>query len=82
MNRQGEKNCDSCRFWSEMCAQSFGCGPIEALCLSADGPSKGKFVRANHTCDRWKSGHLGAVDSPPNYGEHIRAAYEAEEARP
>ena len=24
--------CNTCRFWSEMIAQSIGCGPIQALC--------------------------------------------------
>jgi hypothetical protein len=27
------RTCSSCRFWSQMVAQSIGCGPIEALCL-------------------------------------------------
>lgn len=72
--------CGTCRFWSEMCAQAMG-GPLEALCLSQTGPKAGKYTTTRATCDAWKSGHHGAVDSPPNYGEVAMAAYEAEEGR-
>ena len=34
--------CQTCRFWSEMVAQSIGGGPGEALCLSQTGPRKSK----------------------------------------
>ena len=71
------RNCGGCRFWSEMIARSID-GPIEAMCLG-EGPRKGKYTTERQTCDGWKSGHLGAVDEPPNYGEFVRAAYEAEE---
>lgn len=73
------RNCSGCRFWSEMIAQSIGGGPIEAYCLG-DGALKGRMVRGSQTCDGWKSGHFGAVDAPPNYGEEVRAAYAADEA--
>lgn len=74
------KNCAGCRFWSEMIAQSIGGGPVEAMCLADDGPLAGKYVTARRTCPAWKSGHFGAVDAPPNYGEETRPLYEAEEA--
>lgn len=73
------RDCAGCRFWSEMVAQSIGGGPVEALCLTEGGPRSGKYTTARVTCAHWKSGHLGAVDDPPNYGEDTRAAYEAEE---
>ena len=73
------KNCAGCRFWSEMVAQSIGGGPVEALCLADGGPLSGKYTSGKQSCSGWKSGHLGAVDDPPNYGEETRAAYEAEE---
>lgn len=73
------RDCRGCRFWSEMIAQSIGGGPVQALCLSEGGPFKGKYTSGRQTCDAWKSGHLGAVDDPPDYGEKIRAAYAAEE---
>jgi len=73
------RNCAGCRFWSEMIAQSIGGGPVEALCLADKGPRSGKYTTGRVTCDAWKSGHLGAVDDPPNYGEETRAAYAAEE---
>lgn len=72
-------NCGNCRFWSEMVAQAWGAGPMEALCLSGDGPHTSKYTTARITCHAWKSNHHGAVDSPPNYGEAACAAYAAEE---
>lgn len=75
------KTCSNCRFWSEMCARSIGGGPMEALCL-ADGPQPGKYTTQGQYCPAWKSNHFGAIDSPPNYGEHTRAAYEAEDGAP
>ncbi len=64
MFRQKSKNCGGCRFWSEMCAQSLGCGPIEALCLSDNSPSCGKFVTETHKCDAWKDSLGYAIDAP------------------
>lgn len=72
-------NCGGCRFWSEMIAQAIGGGPVQALCLAASGPYASKYTTERMTCDSWKSGHHGAVDDPPNYGEETRALYEAEE---
>lgn len=70
--------CDNCRFWSQMVAESYGCEPIKALCLS-QGSRKGIMMPGRGTCEAWKSNHLGQVDDPPNYGEYVRAAYDAEE---
>lgn len=72
--------CNSCRYWSEMVAQAFGCGPMEALCLAENGRYSNKYTTGRMSCDKWASNHFGAVDSPPNYGEFARAAYEAEKA--
>lgn len=74
------KNCGGCRFWSEMIAQCQGGGPVEAMCLADGGEKSGKYTTERMSCGSWKSGHLGAVDDPPNYGEETRAAYAAEEA--
>ena len=57
-------SCDNCRFWSEMVAQAWGCGPMEALCLSGTGPYASKYTTARMTCAAWKVGDLGAIDSP------------------
>lgn len=74
------RNCNGCRFWSEMIAQANG-GGVEALCLSDVSPLSGKYTPGWGICATgWKSGHHGAVDDPPNYGEHTRALYDAEEA--
>lgn len=56
--------CGKCRYWSEMCAQSIGAGPIEALCLCQDGPKSGRYVSERSTCQRWAFAALGAIDSP------------------
>jgi hypothetical protein len=72
------KVCDTCRYWSEMCAQALGGGPIEALCLCDGGLRQGQFTRGTDLCDRWASNHLGQVDDPPDHGEAVRAAYEVE----
>jgi hypothetical protein len=72
------RNCKGCRYWSEMLAQSFGNG-VQAMCLAPDGVASGKYMNAGATCDSWKSGHHGAVDDPPNYGEETRALYQKEE---
>lgn len=72
------RNCAGCRFWSEMIAQAIGGGPVQAMCLG-EGALKGRYTTGQRTCDGWKSGHLGAIDEPPNYGEAVRAAYAAEE---
>jgi len=81
MRTYGEtKNCAGCRFWSEMIAQCHGGGPVEAMCLADSSPLAGKHTSERGTCASWKSGHHGAVDDPPDYGEEVRALYAAEEA--
>jgi hypothetical protein len=76
------KNCAGCRFWSEMIAQCHGGGSVQALCLADGGPMSGKYTTSRVTCTAWKSGHFGAVDDPPNYGEETRAMYTGEDASP
>lgn len=72
----GAHRCENCRYWSQMCAQSIGCGPIEALCLNAE--CKRLFRKATETCPHWAVNRHGAWDEPPDYGETARAKYEAE----
>jgi hypothetical protein len=70
------KNCKGCRYWSEMlahCGADTG-GSVAAMCLSPDSPKKGIYTTSWMKCDRWASGHLGAVDEP---GQDPRA-YELE----
>lgn len=75
------QKCENCRFWSQMCAQSIGCGPIEALCLAGRGTKYGgRMMRASATCENWKLNSHGAMDEPPDYGETARALYEADES--
>jgi hypothetical protein len=74
------RDCRGCRFWSEMIAQGGGDRiGVEALCLSDDGPKAGEYTTARATCAAWKSGHHGAIDEPPNYGEQVRPLYDAED---
>lgn len=72
------ENCETCRYWSEMIAQSIDGRPVEALCLSRESPFRSLFTIANATCKAWRSNHHGAIDAPPNYGELARAAYAAD----
>jgi hypothetical protein len=74
-----KNRCENCRYWSQMCVRSIGCSPIEALCLSEDGPKRQKYTPGDYTCPAWKSDHHGQVDDPPDYGESVRALYDAEE---
>lgn len=79
----GERNCDGCRYWSDMIARAGGgttnpFGDVEALCLAAAGPHAGKYTTAEWTCTAFARDSAGKTDSPPNYGEETRAAYEAE----
>ena len=61
-----------------MIAQAIGGRPVEAMCLSPDGPLEGQYTAGSGACTGWASGHNGAVDDPPNYGEETRAMYERE----
>lgn len=75
------KDCRGCRFWSEMIAKAEGAA-VMALCLAPEpAPLGGQYTSGRMKCDAWKSGHLGVVDDPPDYGEAVRAAYDAEEKR-
>lgn len=62
-----------------MCARADGGGPVQALCLVGIGTHKGKYTSGRMSCESWKSGHFGAIDEPPDYGEEVRRAYESEE---
>jgi len=59
-----------------MLAQSVGGDAIQAYCLK---PNQQKYRYGYEKCDGWKDGYLGAIDSPPNYGEQHRAEYEKDE---
>lgn len=62
-----------------MVAQSIGGRDVEALCLSEDGPAKGKYVVGSQVCSAFAKNTRGAVDDPADYGEAARSAY-AEQA--
>lgn len=79
----GERNCDGCRFWSDMIARAGGGttnprGDTEALCLAKGGPNFGRYTTQDMVCTAFARDTAGKVDSPPNYGEEARMAYEAE----
>lgn len=54
------EECDGCKYWSELCAQSIGCGPMEALCLNSESPLYSKMV--NEGCDKYERGR--SIDDP------------------
>jgi len=58
------RDCEGCRFWSEMVAQAIGGGPIQALCINGKSPLSGKYTTKRMTCEAWQEGSLGAVDQP------------------
>jgi len=61
--RQMAKNardCDGCKYWSELCAESIGCGPIVALCLCSDSPHYSRMV--NDGCEHFVYGK--SIDCP------------------
>jgi hypothetical protein len=73
-----KKTCETCRFWSQMCAMAGGGEPLKALCLHPEGNQT--YRRERESCANWKINSHGVVDEPPDYGERARAMYEAEEA--
>ena len=52
--------CEGCKWWSEMLANSVGCGPILALCLNEDSNHSERMV--HHGCAKYAAG--SAVDDP------------------
>ena len=73
-----DMKCNNCRFWSDKLAQSIGCGPVEAYCLSSSSPSKGKYTPSHHGCDKGLNNSLGSIDSgsddDPRYGNPYEEA--------
>lgn len=74
------RNCEGCRFWSEMLAMAEGGGPVQAMCLCHSGPKRGKYMTGRNSCPEWKSGHLGAVDDPCEPGDETWRLYAQEDA--
>lgn len=72
------QNCKGCRFWSEMIAQANGDG-VTAMCINSGSPEKGKYKADYQKCDKWASGHYGAIDSPGE-AEEIARLYTEEDA--
>jgi hypothetical protein len=57
------EKCESCRYWSEMIAQSEGY-EVAALCLSSRSPHYSKYTIGKNGCNDWAENYLGAVDAP------------------
>lgn len=75
----GTRDCGGCRYWSEMIAM-VQAGDVVAMCLGR-GIMNGKYTTGRQTCDAYAKNTHGAVDDPPDYGEEVRALYEADAAR-
>lgn len=56
------RNCEACRWWSEMLAASTGAGNVKALCLSATSPHAGRWMVGRGSCDQFQAG--APVDAP------------------
>ena len=52
------------------------------MCLASSGPKGSQYTFGSDSCGSWRSGHHGAIDDPPNYGEKTQALYRAEEENP
>lgn len=73
MPRDGTRTCGGCRYWSEMLAHAGAgtdnpAGDVEAMCIVAGGPHSSRYTVASTTCEKWASGHLGAIDDPEYHG--------------
>jgi hypothetical protein len=49
-------HCKDCKFFSEMIAESIGCGPITAMCLCGSSKNHGKMVRESNHCEMFIQG--------------------------
>lgn len=56
--------CEDCKYFSEMIAESIGCGPIHAMCLCGLSKHHGKMVSESFHCEHYIHGH--AIDDPLN----------------
>ena len=61
--------CDGCKYWSQMCAMSIGCGPMQALCLCQESPHRNKMV--SDGCDHYEAGV--AIDEPKRFMRQLEA---------
>ena len=78
MNGTPVRNCEGCRFWSELIAASAPETGFEfkALCLCKEGPKWSAYTAPREICHEWKSGHHGAIDTP---GRDVITLYRNEE---
>lgn len=74
--------CQDCRFWSEMVAQSIGCGPIEALCLNEESPLRIKMTTELNGCQFGKENLYGAIDAPGNENAYNNQINEDSQSSP
>lgn len=56
--------CEKCYFWSEMVAQSIGCGPVEAMCLNDNSDYYQEMTAWKSRCDDFEDGNGTTIDSP------------------
>ncbi len=73
------KTCKGCRYWSEMIAKVDKRHRVVALCLNSGSSMRNRYTTAAQSCPEWRSGHFGAVDEPPDYGEEARRLYAEED---
>jgi hypothetical protein len=61
--RTWSRACKTCRFWSELMAQSSSQG-IQAMCLNFNSPHHQQWTLGEYCCPKWKSGHHSSIDDP------------------
>jgi hypothetical protein len=65
--------CETCKYWSETCAQSIGGGPMEAMCENERSPKKGRMMTETDSCQMWTA-NARAEDHevyPPARGSEV-----------
>lgn len=65
------KNCEGCRYWSEMIAR-IASDRVEAVCLAVHGKNAGHYTGEADACSAWEAGTHGAVR--PAHAEGRRGA--------
>ena len=75
-------DCNGCRYWSEMMAQSIGGGPITAMCLNSKSEFYGEYKIGRGSCSVWASGEFGAIDEPGQDETIYQEKYKEDQCQP
>jgi len=48
------KNCENCFYWSDLIAQSIGCGDMKSLCFNEQSKYSQKYTKEKNNCNYFK----------------------------